>query len=50
VSQTAADILVERLIDWGVKEIFGLNGIMEELRKRQRDAFDSASPSFKRRP
>jgi pyruvate dehydrogenase (quinone) len=40
VAETAADILVERLIDWGVKEIFGLpgdgiNGVMEALRKRQ---------------
>lgn len=40
MKQTAADILVESLIDWGVKVIFGLpgdgiNGIMEALRKRQ---------------
>ena len=37
---TAADILVERLIQWDVSEVFGLpgdgiNGIMEALRKRQ---------------
>ncbi|MAS33767.1 MAG: pyruvate oxidase [Anaerolineaceae bacterium] len=37
---TAADILVETLIQWDVKVIFGLpgdgiNGIMESLRKRQ---------------
>ncbi|HWY56114.1 MAG TPA: thiamine pyrophosphate-dependent enzyme [Terriglobales bacterium] len=37
---TAADVLVERLIDWGVEAIFGLpgdgiNGIMEALRTRQ---------------
>jgi len=37
---TAADLLVERLIDWGVDVIFGLpgdgiNGIMESLRTRQ---------------
>lgn len=37
---TAADILVERLLDWGVEVMFGLpgdgiNGIMEALRKRQ---------------
>src|SRR5712675_3713834 len=37
---TASDILIERLIDWGVSVIFGLpgdgiNGIMEALRKRQ---------------
>src|SRR4029079_2689673 len=37
---TTADILVDRLIDWGVKVVFGLpgdgiNGIMEALRTRQ---------------
>ena len=37
---TTSDLLVERLIDWGVDTIFGLpgdgiNGIMEALRKRQ---------------
>src|SRR5689334_3451255 len=37
-SMTAADVLVERLIDWGVDTIFGLpgdgiNGIMEGLRR-----------------
>jgi pyruvate dehydrogenase (quinone) len=41
VSETAADILIDRLIDWGVSEIFGLpgdgiNGVMEALRKRQK--------------
>jgi pyruvate dehydrogenase (quinone) len=40
VAETTADILVDRLIDWGVKEVFGLpgdgiNGVMEALRKRQ---------------
>ena len=40
MAQTASDILIGRLIEWGVKEIFGLpgdgiNGIMEALRKRQ---------------
>jgi pyruvate dehydrogenase (quinone) len=40
MAQTAADILVEVLQDWGVDTIFGLpgdgiNGIMEALRKRQ---------------
>lgn len=40
MSMTAADILVERLIDWNVNVIFGLpgdgiNGIMEALRTRQ---------------
>src|SRR5438045_6066611 len=37
MAQTAADVLVEGLIDWGVEVIFGLpgdgiNGIMESLR------------------
>src|SRR5512138_3039630 len=37
---TAADVLIETLIDWGVEVIFGLpgdgiNGIMEALRTRQ---------------
>jgi pyruvate dehydrogenase (quinone) len=37
---TAADVLIEGLIDWGVEVIFGLpgdgiNGIMESLRTRQ---------------
>src|SRR5579859_4520718 len=40
VVETAADLLIDRLIDWGVREVFGLpgdgiNGIMEALRKRQ---------------
>ena len=40
MAQTAADILVESLIDWGVDTIFGIpgdgiNGIMESLRTRQ---------------
>src|SRR5437868_4234876 len=40
MSQTASDVLVERLCDWGVDTIFGLpgdgiNGIMEALRKKQ---------------
>src|SRR3954452_8017865 len=42
MATTAADILVETLIEWGVDTIFGLpgdgiNGIMEALRKRQDD-------------
>jgi pyruvate dehydrogenase (quinone) len=42
VSQTASDVLVDRLIEWGVTEVFGLpgdgiNGVMEALRKRQDD-------------
>ncbi|MDP0499912.1 MAG: thiamine pyrophosphate-binding protein [Verrucomicrobiota bacterium JB022] len=40
MAKTAADILVETLIDWGVEVIFGLpgdgiNGIMESLRTRR---------------
>ncbi len=38
MARTAADVLVERLVDWGVDTVFGLpgdgiNGIMEALRK-----------------
>ncbi len=40
MAKTAADILVEALLDWGVDTIFGMpgdgnNGIMEALRTRQ---------------
>src|ERR1051326_4063783 len=40
IAQTTADLLVDRLIDWGVRVVFGLpgdgiNGIMEALRARQ---------------
>jgi pyruvate dehydrogenase (quinone)/pyruvate oxidase len=40
MGQTAADVLVEALIDWGVNVVFGLpgdgiNGIMEALRTRR---------------
>src|SRR5438477_9537901 len=40
MGRTAADALVETLMDWGVDTVFGLpgdgiNGIMEALRKRQ---------------
>jgi pyruvate dehydrogenase (quinone) len=40
MAETAADILVENIIDWGVDVVFGLpgdgiNGIMEALRIRQ---------------
>jgi pyruvate dehydrogenase (quinone) len=40
MAETAADVLIERIHDWGVDVIFGLpgdgiNGIMEALRKRQ---------------
>ena len=39
-TQMAADILIERLSDWGVEVMFGMpgdgiNGIMEALRKRE---------------
>src|SRR5436190_7430436 len=39
-TMTAADVLIESLIDWGVDTVFGLpgdgiNGIMEALRTRQ---------------
>src|SRR5690242_2534910 len=39
---TGAEVLVERLIDWGVEVVFGLpgdgiNGIMEALRRRQKE-------------
>lgn len=40
MKQTAADLLVERLQDWGVEVVFGLpgdgiNGLMEALRQRK---------------
>src|SRR5213083_345686 len=40
MTQTAADVLVETLLDWGVDTVFGIpgdgiNGIMEALRRRQ---------------
>jgi pyruvate dehydrogenase (quinone)/pyruvate oxidase len=40
MSETAADLLVEKIIEWGVDIVFGLpgdgiNGIMEALRTRQ---------------
>ncbi|HEX8652836.1 MAG TPA: thiamine pyrophosphate-dependent enzyme [Pyrinomonadaceae bacterium] len=40
MANTAADVLVEGIIDWGVDTVFGLpgdgiNGIMEALRQRQ---------------
>jgi hypothetical protein len=51
---TAADVLVEALMDWGVEVIFGLpgdgiNGIMESLRTRH-DKSDSFRPVTKRLP
>src|SRR5437773_11824413 len=40
MARTTADVLADRLIDWGVRVVFGLpgdgiNGIMEALRTRQ---------------
>src|SRR5262245_45853895 len=40
MAKTTGDVVVERLIDWGVTEVFGLpgdgiNGIMEALRRRR---------------
>ena len=40
MAKTAADVLVEVLLEWGVEVVFGLpgdgiNGIMEALRKQQ---------------
>src|SRR5918999_1217246 len=40
MAETAADVLVEGILDWGVDTVFGLpgdgiNGIMEALRQRQ---------------
>lgn len=40
MTTTAADVLIETLLDWDVRVIFGLpgdgiNGVMEALRKRQ---------------
>jgi pyruvate dehydrogenase (quinone)/pyruvate oxidase len=42
MAQTAADILIETIQDWGVEVVFGLpgdgiNGIMETLRKKQEE-------------
>jgi pyruvate dehydrogenase (quinone)/pyruvate oxidase len=42
MAQTAADVLVEALADWGVNVVFGIpgdgiNGIMEALRRREND-------------
>jgi pyruvate dehydrogenase (quinone) len=42
MTKTAADVVIETLLDWGVEVIFGLpgdgiNGIMEALRRRKDD-------------
>jgi pyruvate dehydrogenase (quinone)/pyruvate oxidase len=50
MARTTADVLVERLIDWGVRVVFGLpgdgiNGIMESLRTHQKQiAFIQVRP------
>src|SRR2546421_9025266 len=41
MATTAADVLIDTLIDWGVEVIFGLpgdgiNGLMESLREKQK--------------
>jgi pyruvate dehydrogenase (quinone) len=43
MSQTATEILVDRLLGWGVDTIFGLpgdgiNGLIEALRRRKDEA------------
>src|SRR5690349_25048060 len=42
MSETVAEILINRLVDWGVRTIFGfpgdgINGIFEALRTRSKD-------------
>ncbi len=42
MAETASDVLVDRLVDWGVNVIFGIpgdgiNGVIEALRKRKDD-------------
>jgi len=42
VAETTSDILVDRLVSWGVTDVFGLpgdgiNGVIEALRKRQKE-------------
>ena len=42
MAKTVADLLIERLVDWGVQTIFGfpgdgINGIFEALRTREKD-------------
>lgn len=54
MKKIASELLVERLIDWGVEVVFGLpgdgiNGIMEGLR-RHKDRSGSSSSSTRRRP
>ena len=50
MATTAADVLIERLQDWGVEVVFGLpgdgiNGIMEALRtRRDRIRFANGGP------
>ena len=54
MARTAADVLADRLIDWGVRVVFGLpgdgiNGIMEALRTRQ-DKIASSRSVMKKPP
>ena len=42
MTTTAADVLIDTIMDWNVDTVFGLpgdgiNGIIEALRKRQKD-------------
>ena len=51
---TAADVLVETLLDWGVEVIFGLpgdgiNGIMESPYSSREDSIHSSPPRRGRR-
>ena len=50
MATTASDVLIETLMEWGVKVVFGLpgdgiNGIMEALRIRQDKIRLRSSPS-----
>jgi pyruvate dehydrogenase (quinone)/pyruvate oxidase len=54
MSETAADVLIDTIHDWGVDVIFGLpgdgiDGIMEALRKRQ-DKVRFSTYVMKKRP
>ena len=40
MAETAADLLIEKIIDWGVEVVFGIpgdgiNGLVEAMRKRR---------------
>ena len=54
MAKTVADLLIERLIDWGVDTIFGfpgdgINGIFEALRTRRKDPLHPGPPRGSRR-